>query len=373
MRSELGRVLLTADGVGGVWPYAMELAQALIARGVAVDIAAMGPPLSDLQRREALAAGAGLFEWHGRLEWMDRPWDDIERAGEWLLDLERTCQPDLVHLNGYCHADLPWNAPAVVVGHSCVRSWWQAVHGEDPPPHWDEYTARVRSGLAAASAVVAPSATMARALEDEYGPLGAIRVVPNGRTPRGADAARAPVVFSAGRIWDEAKNIAAVCASAPQVSWPVFVAGDNRHPDGRISQSTGVEYLGTLTAGEMREWLGRASIYAFPARYEPFGLSVLEAAQAGCALVLGDIRSLRENWDGAAVFVPPDNRRALASAIQQLIDSPTMLRHYASRAAARAGAFTVDRMRDGYLDVYACALASRGDALERPALVARGA
>ncbi len=32
-----------------------------------------------------------------------------------------------------------------------------------------------------------------------------------------------------------------------------------------------------------------------PARYEPFGLSVLEAALSGCALVLGDIPSLRES------------------------------------------------------------------------------
>jgi hypothetical protein len=44
-----------------------------------------------------------------------------------------------------------------------------------------------------------------------------------------------------------------------------------------------------------------------PARYEPFGLSVLEAALSGCALVPGDIASLRGNWDGVAEFVCPDD------------------------------------------------------------------
>ena len=39
------------------------------------------------------------------------------------------------------------------------------------------------------------------------------------------------------------------------------------------------------------------------ALYEPFGLAVLEAAQAGCALVLSDIPTFRELWDGAALFV----------------------------------------------------------------------
>jgi glycogen(starch) synthase len=47
-----------------------------------------------------------------------------------------------------------------------------------------------------------------------------------------------------------------------------------------------------------------------PARYEPFGLSVLEAALSGCALVLGDIASLREVWGGAACYVRPGDSRA---------------------------------------------------------------
>ena len=63
--------------------------------------------------------------------------------------------------------------------------------------------------------------------------------------------------------------------------------------------------LGRLSAGELADWYARAAIYALPARYEPFGLSALEAALSGCALVLGDIPSLREIWGDAALFVPP--------------------------------------------------------------------
>jgi hypothetical protein len=57
-----------------------------------------------------------------------------------------------------------------------------------------------------------------------------------------------------------------------------------------------VRCLGPLEASELAGWMHRAAIYALPARYEPFGLSALEAAQAGCALVLGDLSSLREVW-----------------------------------------------------------------------------
>ena len=48
-------------------------------------------------------------------------------------------------------------------------------------------------------------------------------------------------------------------------------------------------FAGQLTTAEVRNVINTASIYALPARYEPFGLSILEAALSGCALVLGDI------------------------------------------------------------------------------------
>jgi glycosyltransferase involved in cell wall biosynthesis len=200
---------------------------------------------------------------------------------------------------------------------------------------------------------------MRRALEAEYG-AAAVQVIPNGRAvsevPDGI--AREPIVFTAGRLWDEAKNVQAVCDAAPFLPWPVFVAGDARDPEGRDRAFTGVRVLGVLPAAEMRAWYARAAIYALPARYEPFGLSVAEAAAAGCALVLGDIDSLRENWDGAARFVPPDDRAALTTAIRRLIDDEPERRRLSAAAAARARRFSLARMADAYLDVYTEAAAS---------------
>src|SRR5207248_6075453 len=94
--------------------------------------------------------------------------------------------------------------------------------------------------------------------------------------------------------------------------------------------------LGSLSPPHFADWLARAAIYALPARYEPFGLSVLEAAQAGCALVLGDIPSLRENWDGAAVFVSPDSPPELEAALAALIREPQRRDRLAARPRARA-------------------------------------
>jgi glycosyltransferase involved in cell wall biosynthesis len=102
----------------------------------------------------------------------------------------------------------------------------------------------------------------------------------------------------------------------------------------------------------MDEALATAAIFAEPARYEPFGLAALEAARAGCALVLGDIASLREVWGSAAVYVSPDDDDELERALRVLIHHPRLRADYAERARRRARLYSRERMGDGYLQAY---------------------
>jgi glycogen synthase len=345
---------MTADAVGGVWTYATQLAGALAPHGVEITLATMGAR-PDRGQRAAIhrLRTVELLESGYRLEWMDDPWDDVARAGEWLLSIAARIDPDVVHLNGFAHGALPWPTPALVVGHSCVLSWWRAVRGREAPGEWDRYRNEVERGLHAAALVVAPTRTMLDSLAADYGPLGATRVIVNGRDPLAySPAAKEPFVLAAGRLWDEAKNIAALARIAPRLTCPVLVAGDTTHPDGGAVDLPGVTLLGSLPSDDLATLFGRASVYALPARYEPFGLSALEAALAGCALVLGDVASLREVWGDAAIFVAPDDDTALAAAIGSLIDDAPARRAMASRARARALTYTADRMAAAYLEEY---------------------
>jgi glycogen(starch) synthase len=356
------RVLMTADAVGGVWRYSLDLATALRSRGVHITVAVMGPPPSSAQRREALRAGVPVVDAPYRLEWMDDADADVEQAGRWLLTLAGALRPDLIHLNGYAHAALPWSTPVVVVAHSCVRTWWRAVRGDRPPSRFDWYTAAVTAGLRAAGVVIAPTAAMLTALADEYSVPFSGQVIPNGCVAWGhqrepVNQAKQPFVLAAGRAWDEAKNIAALCAVAPHIPWPVCVAGETQRPNGMNRSLSGVRQLGYLSNRQLRDWYRRAAIYALPARYEPFGLSVLEAARAGCALVLGDIPSLRENWNGAALFVRPDDSEALTASIHRLINEPDFRAEQARRALRRAATFSMARSTDEYFQVYESLLA----------------
>lgn len=350
------RMLMTTDTVGGVWQYAVELAGALGPHGVEVALASMGPPVSAAQRR-ALASlpNVRLFESTWRLEWMPEPWDDVARAGEWLLELERALRPQIVHLNQFAFGALPFRAPKVVVAHSCVLSWWKAVRGTAAPREWARYRQVVRDGLSGADVVVAPSRAMLRTLRENYGGIDGY-VIANARSSEDyAPAEKKPYIFSAGRLWDDAKNLSALEAVAPHLSWPVRVAGWTLQPAGGVRRPCGVTALGALSPERMAEELAGASIYALPARYEPFGLSVLEAALAGCALVLGDIPSLREIWGGSALYVQPDDYRALRTALTGLADDRALRMRLSEAARGRALSFTPARQASAYLSVYRAA------------------
>lgn len=365
------RVLMTADTVGGVWTYALELCQALAVDGVRVELATLGAPLSPAQWVEARAVpGLTIHESSYQLEWMDEPWEDVRASGEWLLGLEARLAPDIIHLNGYCHGALPWRAPVLMVAHSCVLSWWEAVKGEAAPERYARYQQEVARGLRAAARVVAPSVAMLAAAERHYGPFRSTRVIPNARRAESfLPGPKEPFVLAAGRLWDEAKNLAALEAVAPRLPFPVRVAGETQHPGGGSdARARQVQPLGRLTPEALAGWMARAAIYALPARYEPFGLSVLEAALAGCALVLGDIPSLREVWGEAARFVHPDDGDGLTGALTELMASPAERERLAALSRARALSFSPRRMAEAYLELYAALRARPSEPRIQPAL-----
>jgi glycosyltransferase involved in cell wall biosynthesis len=314
----------------------------------------MGARPSDEQRHDLRGLSrVTLHESDYRLEWMDDPWDDVERAGEWLLSLADRLQPDIVHLNGYVHGSLPWRVPRIAVAHSCKLSWWEAVRGTAPPLDVDEYRLPVGAGLAAADTVVAPTGAMLAALRRQYGELPHASVIWNARSPHlYAPAHKWPVVLAAGRVWDEGKNIPALDRIAPTIPWPVFVAGETVAPHGHQHVLRHATSLGPVAPTRLAQLMAHSAIYALPARYEPFGLSVLEAALSGCALVIGDIPSLRELWDGVALFVDPDDEVGLGEAVRWLIESEPARTALGQRARARALGRTPEAMATAYLSCY---------------------
>jgi glycogen(starch) synthase len=187
---------------------------------------------------------------------------------------------------------------------------------------------------------------MLDALEEHYGLPPVSLLIPNGRNAaQFAPGIKEEFVLTAGRLSDQAKNLSALDSVASKLPWPVYAVGDG-------TRFNNVRKLGWQSPRCLAHWMARASIYALPARYEPFGLSALEAAQAGCALVLGDIPSLREVWGDTAIYVPPDDHYGLQGALEMLMEDPSLRVDLAARARARALTFSACRMAERYVTAY---------------------
>jgi glycosyltransferase involved in cell wall biosynthesis len=364
-------VLITTDAVGGVWVHSTALAQALTARGWHVSLITLGPAPS----REQLLAVVGNPEidievTNLELEWQDPDGHDHQRALDYLTGLGRRLDPDMVHLNGFREALAVWRAPVVVTAHSCVRSWWRACRGGEPrEARWAYYTAQVEAGLNAADAWTAPTAAFRDTMVALYNPARQGSVIHNGipERERPAQVAKEPSILAAGRLWDEAKNIAILPKAAEGTCWPVQVAGavqekgSGLHP---VPISGPIEWLGELPHGALLQAMERASIFVAPAFYEPFGLGVLEAASCGCALVLADIPTFRELWDGAALFINPRDPKGLTALLNTLAANDGFRRCFQNAASRRASRYSLDAQVAAYERVYAELIGARPVAAE---------
>lgn len=349
----LSRVLLTGDAVGGVWRYSLELARGFARAGVHPVLAVLGPAPTPAQQAEAAeipdlwVMPTGL-----PLDWTATGEDELRVTGAALAGLAQRLRADSVHLHTPAlAAEVAWAQKLVVVAHSDVGTWWDAVHpGKPIPDDLARRAAAVGRGLAEADVAVAPSRSHARALARRYRPGRPIAVVPNGRTvPALPQTPRAPVVLAAGRLWDEGKNYAVLDRAAAWLDAPVFAAGPLRGPHGSAVSFAHIRHLGVLDEATLAAHMAAATAFVAPARYEPFGLAVLEAAQAGMALALADIPTFRELWEGAALFFYPDDPSHLVDVVQRLLANPA---GHAARARERAARFTAAAMTEATIALH---------------------
>ena len=360
MTPQPSHVFMTTDAVGGVWTYARGLAEGLASRAVRVTLATIGPSPDASQRGEIeRLPDVELLDTGLTLDWMEEDAVRLDLNARRLSELAGLSGADLVHLNSPAFATAGFAAPVVGACHSCLATWWDAMRMTPMPAVFEMRTERLKRGYAACDALIAPSATFAAATAERYD-VEVLSLLNGCAQPRSASAAlKDTTVLTAGRLWDDAKNVAALDAAAAKMRGRVEAAGSLTGPNGEHVTLNAIQSLGRLDARSMSDRLDKAAVFASLSLYEPFGLGVLEAAQAFCALVLSDIPTFRELWDGAAVFVDPRDPSAVAEALDRLLENPAERGRLAALAHARAGGLTLGAQVERTLDVYRTVLARR--------------
>lgn len=358
------RVLMTVDAVGGVWRYAMDLGRALSEHAIEIVFACFGPAASRAQAAEAESIGT-FVQVDAPLDWMVANERELDRIPAHLAELSSQYEIDLLHLNLPSQAAwLQLDIPVVTVSHSCVVTWFRAVRGTSVPPDWLWQKHWNATGLHSADLVIAPSRSHANMLTRCYGPIDGLEVVHNASRRVPVAGSKQEFVLGAGRWWDDGKNGHTLDLAARTSTWPVLMAGSQNGPDGQHLAVAHAQALGEVPYARLRRLMGVAGIVASPSIYEPFGLAALEGALAGAALVLADIPTYRELWDGAALFAPPHDAGAFSDAFNRLAGDHHLRAELGRRALRRARHFSGEVQAEAMLACYARAAQRQRNTLQ---------
>jgi glycosyltransferase involved in cell wall biosynthesis len=350
------RILLTADAIGGVWQYSTDLARGLSKLGIETVLAVLGPSPSPDQAKAVKAfQGVTLVDTGLPLDWLAASPASVALAGNAIGQLAARHDVDLIQLHSAAlAAEADFDRPVVAVAHSCVPTWWAAVKGTpiDQDYRWRaELTTR---GLRAVDKVVAPTTAFARETQAAHGLETLPATVHNGRAPLPVPTlAPHDFAFTAGRLWDRGKNLSTLDKAAAALPFPLHAAGPVESPHGDSIALENINAVGLLCDKQIGRWLAARPVFVSTALYEPFGLAVLEAAAAGCPLVLSDIRTFRELWGGVAAFVDPLDADAFAETMRLVVEDDFARAEMGRQAEARASCFTVEAMAGKMAALYA--------------------
>ena len=117
-----------------------------------------------------------------------------------------------------------------------------------------------------------------------------------------------------------------------------------------------VHWTGYVSDADLPALYSAAEVFAFPSRYEGFGLTPLEAMACGAPVVSSNAAALPEVVGQAGLLVPPDDVPALAAMLHLALSQPALQAELRGRGLRRAREFTWQRTAMLTRQVYQAAL-----------------
>lgn len=276
-------------------------------------------------------------------------------------------RPDLIHV----HFALPSGVVAYLLAKRFGIPYVLTTHGSDIPgynpdrfgfmhallePVW-------RRVLANAAVVTSPSRFLAgliRRHEDFR-----VEVIPNGYSPMVGPAADEPskrnLVLVVARLFPR-KGVQHFIDAVPSLpdGWEYVIAGDGPRlePLKAHARSVGarVRFTGFLDREALSHLYRQARIFAFPSLQENFPMVLLEAMDAGCAIVTTDADGCAEVVGEVGVVIPRNSSAALGMALAELMRDPDRCASLGAAACARAADYRWPHIAAAYEDCFKTAL-----------------
>lgn len=132
-----------------------------------------------------------------------------------------------------------------------------------------------------------------------------------------------PFLLTVGTRWPRKNlNLAIAAVDSLPETFPHALAVTGKSGWGDEVEGCRAKVTGYVDEQTLSALYSAAELYLAPARYEGFGITLLEAFRAGCPVLASDIPAHREVGGSAAAYAPDSDGRAWTQAIQRLLESP---------------------------------------------------
>jgi glycosyltransferase involved in cell wall biosynthesis len=275
-------------------------------------------------------------------------------------------QPNLVHT----HFVLPSGVIAWRLARRYKVPYVVTAHGSDIPGYNPDRFATLhrllkpfwRQIVANASLLVSPSEFLAGLIRAQVDLP--IRVIPNGYAPAASlGKTKRNLVLVVARLFPR-KGVQRFIEAIPGMprDWEYVIAGDGpqlpRLKELAERLRVPVRFVGFVDAHTLRGYYEEAKILVFPSIRENFPMVLLEAMDAGCAVITTDAEGCGEVVGKTGVVVRKDDAQQIRSALRELMGNAKLCEELRRKAMARADQFRWPRIAGLYRDAFGSAFAS---------------
>ena len=266
------------------------------------------------------------------------------------LKLTKDNKYDIVH----CHFVIPTGILAYVLRKFRGLEYILTAHGSDIPGHNPDrfqfehrFTGPLlRMIMVKAKVVVTMSRSLKNTMARNITAGVPITVIPNGVDPDMFSGLlkRKNWILMAGKYlpFKGFQYALQALRDHPLPGWEIHLIGDGPYKEEleALAQqlSNKVVFHGWLLRGsaEFMKLYEQSRIFIFPSDTENAPMALLEAMNAGLAIIALDIPSCGEVLKDTAILVPPHDAPAIAAAISQLIQNINLMSDYSQKARQRS-------------------------------------
>jgi len=347
---------------GGGSVVAASLNETLVAAGISVEVVTSG--MKGLSPAEVVR---GVSVWRTSCWRRHRHYTTAPELATTLLPAYRKAQqliesarPDLIHT----HFVLPSGLVAYALHRKYGVPYVLTAHGSDIPGYNPDRfgTLHILLGplwkrvIVNAAAVTSPSKFLAGLIRRKANVP--IDIVPNGYSPQAIQGRqKRNLVLVVSRLFPR-KGVQHFVESLRDMSsdWEFIVAGDGPYR-AELEQHTErarapVKFIGFVDKQSLRALYEEARVLVFPSIRENFPMVLLEAMDAGCAVITTDAEGCAEVVGSAGIVVEKGNPRDIRGALHALICDPGRIESLSRRARQRADLFGWPRIAAEYTNVF---------------------